>query len=251
MPPAAVLEQELRFNPQTGIQMGMRSGDLASQERHLGRGLLPRCARLQTAKELQPARKAVARPEEEVDGRRRDLPHHHDRYVNVWRPAGYRAVELWRRDSHHRVRVGVETYGLSHQTRVGPEASLPQSVTEHDHRMRAGGLVFLREEATAQGRPHAQHGEIVPRDNQPLNALGLPAVAERQRALESGDETFEELVAVTIVDEVSEAGGRADALAPAGADHDEPVRFSDRQLPDQGLVNQAEDRRIGADANGQ
>ena len=117
--------------------------------------------------------------------------------------------------------------------------------------MGAGGLVFLGEEATAQGRPHAQHGEVVARDDQPLNPLGLPALAERQRALHSSDEAVEDLVPVAIVDEVSEVGGRADALAAAGADDDEPVRFFDRQLPDEDFVDQAEDGRIGADADGQ
>ena len=46
---------------------------------------------------------------------------------------------------------------------VAAEGHLPVSITQHDDRMRARGRMVLREDGPSQGRPEAQHREVIPR----------------------------------------------------------------------------------------
>jgi len=96
----------------------------------------------------------------------------------------------------------------------------------------------------------AQRREVVARNDHPLNPLGLAAFGQGQSPLRVTDKTFEDLVPGAVVGEVRVREGRTDAPAVAGADHDEPVRFFNRQLSEHDLINQTEDGCVGADTNG-
>src|SRR5262245_5840092 len=148
MPPAAVLQNEFRFESRTAVRIGIGFGDLTSESGHGGCGPLPADARFQAAQYFKPREIPAARAEQRIKlPGRRDLALHHDRDVNVRRDAGDCAGELWRRDTNHGKVDAVQINRLPHQPWVGSKATLPQPVTEHDYRMRATGLIFFRQEA--------------------------------------------------------------------------------------------------------
>src|SRR5713226_1295366 len=74
--------------------------------------------------------------------------------------------------------ASIERYTLADDVQVCAEASLPAAVTQDCDRVRARRLVLFRQEATAKHRRHAEHIEIISRNNVAPDALVRPAVAQ-------------------------------------------------------------------------
>jgi site-specific DNA recombinase len=250
--PATVLEYDLWAGPHRAVRTGIRSRDLIRQNGHCGSGLLAADAWFEAAQDFEPRKAPAARAEQRVDlPGGRDLALHHDGHVDVRSDARDRAPELGRRDAHNGESAAVQVDRLSHKRGVGSEAPLPQAITQHDHRMGAAGLVFPWKKASAKDRPDPQRSEVVARDEHALNPFGLAGFVQRQSPWRIASQAFEDVIAGTVVGEVRVGEHGASAAASAETDDNQPVGFFDRQLPDQHLVHDAENRRVGANANRQ
>jgi hypothetical protein len=113
-------------------------------------------------------------------------------------------------------------------------------------------IVLRRVEDAADGRFHTQHGEVVAGDHLGLEALGLVVDADRRRD-ESPAQHFGERFGAFL--EILIDGIRVHPRSHVAAvvrallvELHELVRVRDGQLPQQQLIQQGEDRGIGADA---
>ncbi len=97
--------------------------------------------------------------------------------------AAQRAAELGRRHTDHRQRLTL--YDDRRTERIGAAAEVrpPQLVADHDHVLRPPGIRFVRREEAADRRLHAQHAEVVGRDDL-AHAARAPAVAHHAERLQ-------------------------------------------------------------------
>src|SRR5205807_8963002 len=72
-------------------------------------------------------------------------------------------------DAHHRKVCAVQRERLSQYQRVSSQVLPPESVAEHDHRMRRGYPVFLRQERATHHGLDPEDGEEVARNKLALD----------------------------------------------------------------------------------
>jgi hypothetical protein len=187
-------------------------------------------------------------------------------HVKVWRAGLRHGTERTRRGPHIRVggkckaarhhrddRAGLPSNGehATQHRRIPPIATLPQIVTDRDHR-RGSDAIVLRLEVTAQQRHDAEYAEQIPRDERDLeiHAVRSHAHGKRFRAVivDSGDGGKRPRRAVH---ECLERGvrdwhlRRADRLIDA-PEHRQPLLLVHGKAPHEHGIGDAERRRGGA-----
>ncbi len=176
---------------------------------------------------------------------RRHLERHPD--LNAARVAHRR-----RHHAHHLVELAVQLERAADEVRIAARELLPQPVAHDGDTVRAIGRL-LRPVEAAELRPHAEHAREVAQRRRDADALRL-AVA-RQRAVadpEPGDR-LERVFARGQVQHLRYRERRVIEVERRDVlPHDvQPVQPFHRQRPEQHRVDQAEDRRVGADAERQ
>ena len=132
--------------------------------------------------------------------------------------------------------------------RVAAEAALPVLVAQHQDGRCARLLVRVLER-TPERRPHAEHVEEVRGDDARGDALGLRAAEQDEPHVVEFHESLEALRARAVVENllIREAGVLDVGQRPLLPQHDEAVAVLIRQRAEQDAVDDAEDRRVGAD----
>ena len=213
-----------------------------------------RVARLEPAEDLHPAGPAVVHPQPRPFRRHGGL--HQDGHADLRRLRRIDAGKSRRRDADDRHRRVVDEDLLADHVRVARKAADPVVVAQHHDRMPLVDLVvFLRVEDAPQRRLDPQHREVVPGDELRLEPLGAVVDADR-----GGNEPPAEhlsqrlgLLLVVLVDGIGVHPG-AHVAAHVGAlliEHDQLIGTSHRQLAQQHLVDQREDRGVGPDPQGE
>src|SRR5262245_38049232 len=148
--------------------------------------------------------------------------------------------------------MAIERNRFPDQIRIGAEAALPQAVAEHDDRMRARSLVFVRQKHSPRRSLHSQYVEVIPRNDEAK--YGLVRVPSGQVQLRKGvcQKTGEDLVLIAVIDEVQMRGRKiARILGVCSEERHQTARLFDRQRLQQRGVDDAEDSGVGADAERQ
>jgi hypothetical protein len=156
---------------------------------------------------------------------------------------------------HHpddRPRHPVDPQGPPEDLAVAAEAALPEFVAEDRHRLGAGELLRLGE-APSEDRRHPQERQHRGGDRgrvQPLGSLAAgqvdgPAVVDPQVLEDPVRPPVEEIGGVGVL-ELGNAEPRGGVPHPH-----QPLRVGVGQRPQQDAVDDAEDRGVGADAEGQ
>ncbi len=164
-----------------------------------------------------------------------------------------REVEALGGDADHGVRLAVEGQPPADDPGVGAEAALPEAVGEH-HDVPGTRPVLLRAEAPPEGRRPAQDPEEPGRDLRALDPLGLDAGrGQAQVGAGEGGHAGERTALRPPVREVGRRGGEArEAGRGVAVDQQrQAVGVRIGQRPQQDAVDDAEDRRVGADPQGQ
>ena len=154
------------------------------------------------------------------------------------------------RHAHDGEGRAVERQRLAHDVRVAAEASLPESVAEHDDRH--GLVVFFRQERTAHRGLSAEDREIVAAHHLHGNLLGLGAGAPVHLGEGEARHLREHLVLVAQILVVEVRERQIAGIALVGhEDRGQPIRFVHGNRLEQRRVHEAEDRGVGADAERQ
>ena len=90
-----------------------------------------------------------------------------------------REAEIRRQHADDRVRVAVQRNCPADNAGVGPESAAPQRIVQ-DHDTIASDRVLLREEHTAELRPHTEHREQRCRCARSLKLFGLASARQIQ-----------------------------------------------------------------------
>ena len=120
-------------------------------------------------------------------------------------------------------------------------------MAQHEDRVGAGRHVVARGDQASQPRPDAEHLEVVPGDDQAAREIGVPAPGEAHLDAAERRQALEDALVVPQVD-VLRVGQDAAAVE---AHVNDARRIAHRQPLQQHRVHEAEDRRVGADAQGQ
>ena len=244
---------------ETLAEAGRRAGDLGDlvlvdltiEHLQAGRGLNDRDARLEASHDVQPHESSIL---ELVPGGS-DGGFHGQGDIEVGRRAHLDPVKGRRGDAHDREGVAVELEQVPDDTRISSEPALPVAVVEHGHRARVGLMVVLGTQGAADRRPHPEDVEEVAGDDFPERSLGLTLGFETQGHGKAGQDAREDLVLVAKVpvhgirerlvgEERALVGARAvEQHQLLGAGHG--------QEPQEDLIQQGEDRGVGADAQTQ
>ncbi len=154
-----------------------------------------------------------------------------------------REVEALRHDPDDRVGLAVQVHRLPEDLRVAGIAPLPEAVAQHDLVFPAGFLLFRQEDAPVE-RPDSQHREDVRRHPESLHALRLRAA---RQVRDPEVRRAHPLVGRRLPPPVEEVRG-SDGVDPPVKDDGEPVGVSVGKRLQEHRVDDAEDRRRGADA---
>ena len=132
----------------------------------------------------------------------------------------------------------------------GPLRTARARGVPEDGDLRAARLVLPRAEAAAQHGPHAQHVEEARAHRGALEPRRRAAAGHRHAVAVDGGQRLEGLRLRLDVEEVLR---RVDTVSgpPRPARSDEPVGLGERQRLQQDCVDDAEDRAVRADAEGQ
>ena len=160
------------------------------------------------------------------------------------------SVELGPEDAHHRVALAVEHDAATEDPRVRSEAPLPQTVAEHGHRPRGGGVRLFGGEGATEGRPRAEQREEAVADEGPHDALGLGATGQVHALAPPCRHVRERVVLLAPVHELRPGGGGLRPARRARPQHDEPVRLGVGQRAKQDRVHDREHGGGAADAEG-
>ena len=228
--------------------------DLDEQRLHRRGRRLDGVAGLQTGEDLDPAGALVLHLQPRPFGGEDRL--HQDRHANLRRAGRIESSEAGGRDAHHRHRVVVDQHLRADHVAVAVEAPLPVVVAQHHDRVALEDLVvLLRVEDAAQRRGHAEHGEVVARHQLGVEPLGLVVDAHRGLDQAAGQHLAQRFGALLVLP-VDGVRLLADPHVVAGVrpllvEHHQALGVAHRQLAQQDLVDQREDRGVGADAEGQ
>jgi hypothetical protein len=141
------------------------------------------------------------------------------------------------------------------------ETRPPVVVADHRDEVSANGLVVFRRQQSAERGVQAEHRKVAARHEQAVarkrRALVAKAGAEVPVGGDAGErglhalEIAEHRVAENLVAAAGLAAGIGPRLRPRRAEVHQLVRARDRKRPQKHLVEERENRRIGADPEGQ
>ena len=180
---------------------------------------------------------------------------HRDRNANLRRAARFHAVESRRAHADNRQRPAVDHDLLSDDAGVRAETRPPIAVAEHGQRMAALNQVVGSGEHPAHRRADAEHRKVIARHeigaDQFRAALERRAHGTRVRAEHAAEDLV--LVADLLIHRVGEPVRPVVAaiVFAASGQHHQLLRISHRKRLQDELVDQCEDRGVGADAQGQ
>ena len=223
------------------------------REQPLQRSLrgLDRVAGLEPREHLHPARALIVHVHPSPLGHDHRL--HQDRHAHLRRARRIDAGKTLRGHADDRHGVVVDEDLLADRLRVAIESPRPVVVADHDRWVTLVDLiVFLRIEDASRRRSHAEHREVVARHHLDVDALGL--VVDRDRGVgQPARQHFAERLGALLVLLVDRIGVHARAHVAAAVrarliQHHQLVRVLHRQLAQQDLVDQREDRGVRADA---
>ena len=179
-------------------------------------------------------------------------PHHH-RNVEGRAVILIDSRERLGRDTNDGESDTVQVDGLSDCIRRGCELGPPQVITDNDHRIAAGDLVFVGPEAPPDLRLHVENAEGVGRGQEACLHLRQHFFVFREPEgshLECS-QALERPALVPVVDEVRVGHACGALAAMLGADSDHLRRPGHGQRPQQHRVREAEDGGICTDSQGQ
>jgi hypothetical protein len=157
------------------------------------------------------------------------------------------AIERARRHhADHTERYAVETNFAAENVGIAAEALLPRRVADHEHVLRARPIFFLAKGAS-QHRRDPEHGKVVGGDSPALQPRRFAADLRRRVDINFGRERLKRAQPALHLGEV-EGRGR---IGPGGRPlphADNPLGVGEGKRLQQHCVDEAEDRRIGADA---
>ncbi len=134
--------------------------------------------------------------------------------------------------------------------RIGAEAAPPEPVAQQ-HGERAAGQVLVRGEPAPPDRRGAQHAGGGGRHESDAKPLGRAVAGQAHRAVGKGGEPGERPRPLAQVPVLGHAQLRQRLLGAVSPQHHQPVRLGVGQRTEQHAVGDAEDRRVGPDAEGQ
>jgi hypothetical protein len=137
---------------------------------------------------------------------------------------------------------------LADYVRICAEVRLPQPVADHRYRRAARLLVFCRQKAAPEDRPHTKHVEIICRRNHAPHTLRFPFACEAHRCEVAGRDARKALLPVAHGFEIGirKAEGCVSALAQRQGDN--LIRCGQpRNRIEQGRVDPGENRGVRAD----
>ena len=225
--------------------------DLTVEHLQARRRLHPRHAGLEPGHHVQPHEAPIL---ELVPGGR-DGRLHGQGDVEIGRRTHLDPVKRRSRHAHDRERAAVQLEDLPHHARIATEAPLPVAVVEHRHRAGVGLNVVFGGEGAAHGRLHPQHGEEVAGHDLSQRALGLPLGLEAQGHRKARQHSREDrvLVAEVAVHRVGKGliGEEGAHVGTGAVEQHQLLGASDGQEAQEDLIEEGEDRRVGADAEAQ
>src|SRR5262249_49487612 len=153
-----------------------------------------------------------------------------------------------------RDRVSVEHQLLAEDIAAAGEARLPVTVAQHGLRMAALIQVVLCGEGASQRSADAEYGEVIAAYELARDQFGLSLIAHAECGAVAAEHALEDsvLVAKVLIHRVGDgiAPGIAAVMASSRGEQHEFLRIADRQKLQNDLVDQAEDRGVGANAEG-
>ena len=207
-------------------------------------------------------RQRNARPETRLDEERLVAPvvehagsvellDHHVRGVERRRETAQRAREVGGPHPDHRIRPAADAHLTSDHVRVAAEGALPVAVVEHRDRMAAPRDIVARQERPTDRGRDPQHREVAAGDR--LRRHEVDAAARRAVDLcrhELGGRDVAEDLGGAVPDvlevRVGERAERERCLVEIEVD--DLFRPFDRRVAEDDRVDEAEDRRVGSDA---
>ena len=161
--------------------------------------------------------------------------------------ATQREAERGRHHADNRVRPAIERDRAADDRSVGSKSRLPQTVAEHGH-VHARPVLLLRERAS-QHRADPEYVEQIPRDPGDVEPHGRTTPRQFGRTWSVGRDPVERLLLTLDVDEVRrrERGVSGTARYRLCERHQAPGLI-EWQRPEQHGVDDAERRRVDADA---
>jgi hypothetical protein len=218
--------------------------------------LLARHARFHPAEDVDPAEAAIFEAIAPLAGTRNgggDLVRHHHRHADLRHVADVDPVESLLRDADDRERIVADDDLLADHVGIAGEARLPVAVADHGHRMRAARHVILRRQHAAERGLHAEHVEERSRHQLARRALRAALNAHGHGPVAAAEHTREHVVVIAEVDVVRIRERILIALPVAmkrslALEQHQLLRILHGQQAQQGLIDQREDRRVGAEA---
>ena len=180
-----------------------------------------------------------------------------ERHGDIESPTHFDPEKLRRRDADDRERRALERQARADGVGGASETLPPQPVTDHDDRtiLPPASHVIFESEETADVRLHAERAEEASAHEQRARRLLLSAARQVERRLRPQESPGEERRHLLHPRPhlVVPARARLEAVAEreVGGDGHQPPRLRHRQRPQQQTVDDAEDRRVGADAERQ
>ncbi len=129
---------------------------------------------------------------------------------------------------------------------VAAEAALPESVRQH-HDLLVARDVVRGTEGAPERRRDPQHVEEVGGDAQPRDPLRVLVAVQVPAPVREARDALERAGAVAVVAELGQREGIAVGRGVAGVDPVEPLRLGEGQRLEQHRVQDAVERRVGAD----
>ena len=167
-----------------------------------------------------------------------------------------RELEAWGHHADDGARALVDDYAPSDNRRIGAVAALPQTVRQDDRRLEARHGRLLGEEVAAQHRLDPEQREQVGRDRLAQQPLGIALARHREIARQEAGDAVEgsrlalQVQQIRIRDPRVVPVLRLQAMRRVQGD-DAVAAIAKRQRTQQQRIDDAEDRDVGANADGQ
>ena len=217
----------------------VRRLQILGERRHLGLRALERDAGLEPRREIQVLVRVAA-------GERRRLERERHEQIGL---AGEEAREALRHHADDLIRLAIQLDRLSDRARLAGKEPRPHAVAQHDDVLLARVVVVAAERA-AEHRRHAEHVKPVAGDAHARYALGVAGAGEVRAELRLDGDRLEALRLVAVVAEAARRHRRLHVVERRieVLDRHQPRGYAVRQRPEQHGVDDAEDRRVRANA---
>jgi hypothetical protein len=159
-------------------------------------------------------------------------------------------VQGGRHHADHGERLAVEHELLVEHVRVAGEAACPEPVAQQRDALRAH-LVLRGREGPPQLRLDAQRGEYPRGHLAPVQPLRLIGAGEHAGLPAKGDDSIEDFVLIAQILEVLHRKAHVVDFFPPLRDEDQVLPFGVRKRLEQHAVDDAENRRVRPDAQGE